>query len=56
MTWENYGEHGWVLDHVKPISKFNLESRDELLSAFDYRNTQPLWYKENQIKGNRLKT
>lgn len=55
MCWDNYGNSGWVVDHIIPISRFNLESDDGLLSAFNYKNTQPLWYKENQIKGNRIK-
>ena len=25
MTWNNYGINGWELDHVYPVSKFNLE-------------------------------
>lgn len=51
MSWDNYGE--WHLDHIKPLSKFDLENRDEFLIACHYTNYQPLWAKDNIRKGNR---
>ena len=45
MTWNNYGE--WEIDHIKPISLFNLNNDEELFECCNYNNLQPLWKKEN---------
>jgi hypothetical protein len=52
-TIENYGKI-WHIDHVIPLSKFNLEKEDEQLLAFNWRNTMPLSAKENLSKNNRI--
>lgn len=51
MTWENWGLHGWHIDHIKPLAKFNLTQRDEMLEAVNYKNLQPLWAIDNWKKG-----
>lgn len=51
MSWENYGE--WHLDHIIPLDQFNLENKEEFLSAANYKNTQPLWARDNILKRNR---
>lgn len=51
MTWDNYGE--WEIDHIKPLSKFNLEDRNQLLIACNWINLQPLWQQDNRQKGSK---
>ena len=38
------------LDHVKPISSFDISNDNELLEAFNWRNTQPLLKQDNLRK------
>jgi len=54
MTWENYGE--WQIDHIKPISSFSfcLSSDPDFKECWSLKNLQPLWKKDNLIKGNRF--
>lgn len=51
MSWKNYGK--WHVDHIRPLSLFNLSNLKELKEACHYTNLQPLRAKDNLIKGNR---
>ena len=53
MTWNNWGREGWHIDHIKPLVKFDLADRTQLLQACHYTNLQPLWATENLSKGDR---
>lgn len=52
MTWENMGDK-WHIDHIRPLSSFDLIDRVQLLEACNYKNLQPLWAKDNLVKKNR---
>jgi hypothetical protein len=49
MSWENYGD--WHLDHIVPASW--AKNEEEIIKLNHYKNFQPLWAKDNLIKGNR---
>ena len=53
MSWSNWGKHGWHIDHIRPLSSFNLENKEEFLAACSYKNLQPMWAEENLKKGDR---
>jgi hypothetical protein len=55
FTLENYGSV-WHIDHIIPLSKFNLENEQDILVAFNWRNTMPLLAKENLSKNNKILT
>jgi hypothetical protein len=52
MSWDNYGFHGWHIDHKIPLS--SAKSEEELKSLIHYTNLQPLWGKDNLRKGNKI--
>lgn len=47
MTWENWSMHGWHLDHIIPLCRFDLTKEDEFKKAAHYTNLQPLWARDN---------
>jgi len=53
FTIDNYGNE-WHIDHIIPLSKFNIENKEEQLIAFNWRNTAPLSAKENLSKNNKV--
>jgi len=54
MTWDNWGKDGWHIDHIIPISSFDLTNRDELLKACHYTNLQPMWALDNFMKSDKI--
>jgi len=51
MIWKNQGK--WHIDHIIPLSSFDLTDREQLLEACHYTNLQPLWAIDNIKKGNK---
>lgn len=52
MTWDNYGENGWEIDHNIPQAFFNYKSMEDprFRTCWSLDNLQPLWVKDNQKK------
>lgn len=50
MTWENQGQ--WHIDHIIPLSI--AISTEEVMKLCHYKNLQPLWAKENIVKGYKM--
>ena len=48
MTWDNIH-----LDHIKPVSKFNLNDHEEFLQCCNYTNFQPLLSEDNLSKSDK---
>lgn len=40
MTWSNHGKV-WEIDHIEPLSKFDLSIEENIYKAFNYKNTKP---------------
>ena len=41
------------IDHIKPVSSFNLDDEDEFLDCCNYTNMQPLLVDDNLSKHNK---
>jgi hypothetical protein len=56
MTWENYGNRGWHIDHIIPVRVFNFGHPDEIdfRKCWELKNLRPLWKDENMRKNGRL--
>ena len=52
MSWDNWGK--WHLDHIIPLSSFDMTDRSQFLIAAHYTNYQPLWAEDNLKKGNKV--
>ena len=52
MSWNN--RHAWHVDHIIPLSAFNLTDPEEQKRACHFTNLKPLWAKLNQKKHARL--
>jgi len=53
MSWENYGTY-WNLDHVTPVSYFDLTNEKDTLACFQWSNTIPEITKKNYEKFNKI--
>jgi hypothetical protein len=55
MTWDNYGRHGWHIDHIIPVSYFDHNDPEQQRRTWHYTNLQPLWAIDNLRKSNKIK-
>jgi murein DD-endopeptidase MepM/ murein hydrolase activator NlpD len=54
MTWDKILSGEIHLDHIYPVSKFDLTNIEEQKTAFGYKNMQPLWAADNMKKYNKI--
>jgi hypothetical protein len=54
MNWDNYGwgENKWVIDHILPID--SAKNEQEIYKINHHTNLQPMWWRENMVKGAKL--
>lgn len=53
MSWDNYGGV-WHIDHIIPVSAYNLRNPDEVKKLCNYSNLRPMWAEDNLSKGPRF--
>lgn len=51
MTWGNWANDGWHLDHIYPLAKADLNDRAQFLAVCNWQNYQPMWAADNTAKG-----
>ena len=56
MSWDNHGggrchkNRSWELDHIMPVSSFDLTDPEEVKKCFHWSNLQPLEWQDNAGK------
>lgn len=52
MSWDNYGD--WHIDHIIPVSSFQLNDINEIKTCWALPNLRPMWGTDNIRKNNRM--
>lgn len=52
MSWNNVGE--WEIDHIVPISSFDLTDERQVRCVNHFTNLRPLWAQDNRRKRDKL--
>ncbi len=55
MSWDNYGTY-WSIDHVIPVSKFDLTDENDKYKCWNWSNLFPVTVEYNSSKKNSLDT
>ena len=53
MTWDNHGVV-WEIDHIIPLSAFDLTRKDQQMLANHFTNLRPLWKALNRLKADNI--
>jgi hypothetical protein len=53
MTWENKGSY-WEIDHILPVSKFDLTKKEHKQVCFHWCNLKPIQKSVNRTKSNKV--
>lgn len=53
MSWDAFNNGGIHIDHIIPLSSFDLQDPNDAQFAWSLTNLRPLWAAENMRKGNR---
>jgi hypothetical protein len=54
MTWFNYGNGGWHVDHIYPVARFVKAGITDPRIVNALANLRPIWAKENHRKSSRV--
>ena len=52
MSWNNYPRL-WEIDHIIPLSAFDLTDPEQVKKAVHYSNLRPMYWKQNASEGDR---
>ena len=58
MSWDNYGNgvRKWNIDHIMPVSRFDISDIEQAKTVFNYKNCRPMWSIDNFKKGSKMPT
>jgi len=50
FTWDDYGPTGFHIDHIRPLSSFDLSNESDLKQLCHYTNLRLLWWIDNSSR------
>lgn len=53
MNWERFKKGHIHIDHIVPLSSYDLTKGDQLIAAWQLTNLRPMWAKQNIIKSDK---
>lgn len=54
MSWDNWSHSVWHIDHISPLSRFDLTNEDQFKQACHFTNLRPMWATDNLRKHNKI--